>query len=244
MAAVIGSRDNYNRDPKKMGRFWNAGSGGGIVIPSVNTGITQLSSTGFATTNIWTTVTTASAIVAGQSYTIYNVSGASGFLIHAWTNCTNANSSDGANTVTYTVTVDGVASTVSVGQAGTASSYMAGWLGQVAGGRMDQDNFRPHYTNQNGQVGGTEFPRGAMYSIGNSIASPINVGNKVMDYSSGNSSIQGMLYAQNLDAPIFNPMSCTRFENSLTVAYTTTVPIANSVAASRRTYGALIKLDD
>ena len=243
MAVVIGSRDNLNRDPKKMGRFWNSGSGGGIVIPSVNTGITQLSNT-FATTNVWTTVTTASAIVAGQSYTIYNVSGASGFLIHAWTNCTDAESSDGANTVTFTVTVDGVASTVSLGQAGTSGGYMAGWLGQVAGGRMDQDNFRPHYTNQNGQVGGTEFPRGAMYSIGNSISSPINVGNKVTDYSSGNSLNIGMLYAQNLDAPIFNPMSCTRFENSLTVAYTTTVPIASSVAASRRTYGALIKLDD
>tara|TARA_R110000822_G_scaffold26706_1_gene80232 strand:+ start:32 stop:745 length:714 start_codon:yes stop_codon:yes gene_type:complete len=236
--AVLGSRDNYNRDPKKMGRFWNNGSSGGVTVPTANTGSYQLSS-GFNTTNLWTTVTTASEIVANQSYTIYSVSGQSGFLIHAFTNPTDGDQ----NTVTYTVTVDGVTSTIPFPECGQ-NGYMSAWLGQVAGGRMDTNNFEAYYTNQNGQVGGTEFPQGAMYTAGNSLSAPLSLSSKVIDYSAGNTLNKAIMYAQGLDAPMHNPLSCTRFENSLTVAYVTNTAVASSVASTRRNYGALIKLDD
>ena len=238
MAAVIGSRDNFNRNPKKMGRFYNSASGGGLCVPSANTPIFNMNNA-FNTTNLWTTVTTASSIVANQSYTIYNVSGASGFLIHAFTNCTD----NAANNVTFTVTVDGVVSSIPFG-ASSGGGYMCGWLGRTAGSRMDTENLRKYATNTNGQVGGTEFPSGAMLSTGGAIASPLNLNSKVIDYATGNGSLRGILYAQDLSAPISNPLSCTRFETSLTVAYSTTVAIASSAAATRRFYGALVKLDD
>jgi len=231
MAAVIGSRDNFNRDPKKMGRFWNASNQGGIAIPGANNAVRQLNSA-FNNTRYWTTVTTASEIVANQSYTIYNVSNKSGFLIHAFTNA-----SDGVlNTVTFTVTVDGVVSSIPFPQSSHAG-YPAGWLGQTAGGRMDQNNFE----NDNS----ADIPRGAMFTTAAAINTASRIlENEVIDYAAGNVSGVGMMYAQDLDAPMNNPLSCTRFENSLTVAYSTTVAVASSVADTRRFYGALIKLDD
>tara|TARA_R110002072_G_scaffold173887_1_gene328813 strand:- start:99 stop:794 length:696 start_codon:yes stop_codon:yes gene_type:complete len=231
MAAVIGSRDNYNRDPKKMGRFWNSSAQGGIAIPGANNAVRQIN-TAFQNTRYWTTVTTASEIVANQSYTIYNVSGKAGFLIHAWTNA-----SDGVlNTVTFTVTVDGVASTIAFPQSSHAG-YPAGWLGQTAGGRMDQNNFE----NDNS----ADVPRGAMFTPSSAINTASRIlDNEVIDYAAGNVSGVGMMYAQDLDAPMNNPLSCTRFENSLTVAYSTTVAVASSAPPSRKAYGALIKLDD
>ena len=234
MAAVIGSRDNLNRDPKKMGRFYNSSSQGGVVIPIGNSGSRQLYGD-FASTKFWTTVTTASEIVANQSYTIYNVSGKSGFLIHAFTNPTEGVSAQ--NTVTFTVTVDGVASTIAFPQS-SSPQYVSGWLGQTAGGRMKQDTFTGNAA--------TSIPQSAMFAMatGTSIPAARILDNEVIDYAAGSGSGIGMNYIQDLDAPINNPLSCTRFENSLTVAYSTTVAIASSVTATRRTYGALVKLDD
>ena len=242
MAAVIGNRDNFNRDPKKMGRFWNSANGGGVVVPRGNVGILQLSDA-FHTTNIWTTVTVASSIVANQSYTIYNVSGASGFLIHAYTNA----SDNAANNVTYTVTVDGVASTIALGASSGSGGYYAGWLGQVAGGRMDQDFFQGgnQQAGSSGVAAAAEFPRASIYGTSTDITvGPMNIGSKVIDYSGGGPRLRGIMYAQGLDAVMTAPLSCTRFENSLTVAYSSATAVAASIAADRRTYGALIKLDD
>ena len=239
--AVLGIKDNFNRDPKKMGRFWNSANGGGVVVPRGNVGVHQLSDA-FHTTNIWTTVTTASSIVANQSYTIYNVSGASGFLIHAYTNATD----NAANNVTFTVTVDGIASTIAFGASSASAGYYSGWLGQVAGGRMDQDNFQGGNmsSGSSGVAAAAEFPRASIYGTSTDITvGPMNIGSKVIDYSGGGPSLRGIMYAQGLDATMTNPLSCTRFENSLTVAYSSTVAIAASVAADRRAYGALIKLD-
>tara|TARA_R110000796_G_scaffold62946_1_gene145138 strand:+ start:190 stop:888 length:699 start_codon:yes stop_codon:yes gene_type:complete len=232
MAAVIGSRDNLNRDPKKMGRFYNSSSQGGVVIPIGADGIRQLYTT-FCSTNFWTTVTTASEIVANQSYTIYNVSGKSGFLIHAWTNPTEGTTAQ--NTVTFTVTVDGVASTIAFPQS-NSPQYVSGWLGQTAGGRMSGNAF-----NNNNSA---DIPQSAMFAMATGNFGARILDNEVIDYANGSGSGIGMNYVQDLSAPMNNPLSCTRFENSLTVAYSTTVAIASGVSATRRTYGALIKLDD
>ena len=230
MAFILGSKDNFNRDPKKMGRFWNNAQGG-LVIPMNNTGINQ-HYTVFGSTKLWSTYTTASAIVANQSYTIYNVSGASGFLIHAFTNTSSGN---GANTVTYTVTVDGVVSTIDFPQSSTTES-MSAWLGQIAGGQYDLDNFA--------SSGPSNFTQGTMIiSSGQTVGSRI-LSNKVIDYAMGDGNEFGCMFPQDLDAPISNPLSCTRFENSLTVAYTTTVALASSENVTRRSYGALVKIDD
>ena len=232
MAAVIGSKDNFNRDPKKMGRFYNSSSQGGVTIPIGEDGIRQLYAN-FNSTNFWTTVTTASSIVANQSYTIYNVSGKSGFLIHAFTNPTEG--TNAKNTVTFTVTVDGVASTIAFPQS-TSAEYISGWLGQTAGGRMNSGAF-----NSNNAA---DIPQGAMFAMASNNYGVRILDNEVIDYSNGSGSGIGMNYAQDLDAPLYNPLSCTRFENSLTVAYSSAVAISSYVSATRRTYGALIKLDD
>lgn len=232
MAAVIGSTGIYNRDPLKMGRFYGSAGYNGPVIPVSNTSF-KPSSSSFYTTNYFTSVTaaTANANVARQLYT---VSGKGGFLVLAFSGYPNATGQ--SVTVTYVVTVDGVATTVNLGASG-AGGYLQGWLGTPAATVRSQGatNFATQISNSSGQIYpdhlGELGANGAQSSLANG----------TIDYNAANNSIWGNIILPNLNQPTRNPQTCVRFETSLTV--TVAVNYANNANANNKTGGVLVRLD-
>ena len=228
MAAIIGSRDIYNRDPLKMGRFYGSADYNGPVIPVANTSYKPTSSN-FHTTNYFTSVTaaTANANVARQLYT---VSGKGGFLVLAFSGYPNSTSQSVA--VTYVITVDGVATTVNLGASG-AGGYLQGWIGTPTATIRGADitNFsNPSfvtYLDHLGELG----QNGAQSSLANG----------TINYNAGNNSAWGHLLLPNLNQPTRNPQTCIRFETSLTV--TVAVNYANNANTNNKMGGVLVRLD-
>ena len=228
MAAVIGSRDNYNRDPNKMGKFYISGYGGMPVIPYGNA-VSAQSYGAFHTTNYWTSIND-TAVTANTVRTIYSVSGNAGFLISAWSQM--GDSSSMSASVTFVVTIDGVATTLALGASGT-TGYPAGWLGTPAGIRRGTT-----LTALNTAVIANDH----LGPLGSSSNAVINLGNKVVNYGQGNNSNQGQVLLPNLSWPTTNPLACLRFENSLTITVAadfTTV----GLSAVRKGAGCLVRLD-
>tara|TARA_R110002153_G_C13202771_1_gene487117 strand:- start:196 stop:891 length:696 start_codon:yes stop_codon:yes gene_type:complete len=230
MAAVIGSRDNYNRDPNKMGKFYVSGFGGMPIIPYSNNSLTQGAANAFHSTNYWTSINS-TGVTANTARTIYSVSGNSGFLISAFSQMGNTNSMNAS--VTFVVTIDGVATTLALGASGT-TGYPAGWLGTPAGIRRGT----PTVSAQNTPIIANDHlgPLGASSSNVNII------GNKVVTYAQGDNSNQGQVLLPTLSWPTTNPLACLRFENSLTItvaANFTTVNLATVYKGS----GCLVRLD-
>jgi hypothetical protein len=104
MAAVIGSRDNYNRDPNKMGKGLN--NEADIFLGFDEGGSTRAgNSTQFWKSGFWTASLTSAQV--GNTYrTIVDLSGKKGFLTCA------CGAMTGAGPVTFKITVDGVATEV------------------------------------------------------------------------------------------------------------------------------------
>ena len=234
MAAVIGSRDIFNRDPFKMGRFYSS-SYNGVKIPVANTSYSQ-SSSSFHTTNYFTSVndTASNANAARQLYT---VSGKGGFLILAFSSFPGSTSQ--SVTVTYVVTVDGVATTVNLGASGVGG-YLQGWLGSptavIRGGTIT--NFATVAGNTDT---GTQYPDHLGELGQNGAQSSLATG--TVNYNAGNNSAWGSIFLPNLNQPTTNPQACVRFETSLTV--TVAVDYANTDSgANRRTGGVLVRLDN
>ena len=231
MAAVIGSKDNYNRDPQKMGRFYASALYSRRAIPIANTSVYY--GANYASTNYFTSLNSATcdANVARQLYT---VSGKGGFLILAFSSYPD--SSDLQVTTTYVVTVDGVATTVNLGASGTGNGYLQGWLGTPAsiirGSNVTDFTAtaaRTSYPDHLGNLGGA-----------NGLTSTTS---GTVNYQGGNNSQWGTILLPSLNQPTINPQACVRFETSLTV--TVAVDYANTSSNADRTGGGvLVRLDN
>lgn len=227
--AVLGARDIYNRDPNKMGKFYATGYGGMPVIPYAN----AVYSRGYAqfhTTNYWTSLIE-TAVTANTARTIYSVSGNSGFLITAFSQGGSSSSMDAS--VTYVVTIDGVATTLALGATGT-SGYPSGWLGTPAGIRRNSGS----PTAQNTSIV-TNDHIGPLGDTGNT---KINLANKVVMYGQGSNSNQGQILLPTLSYPTTNPLACLRFENSLTITVAASFTTIGEGLA-QRSAGCLVRLD-
>ena len=214
MAAVIGSTDNFNRDPLKMPR-WNAQVG--ATYCNVGGGFVDSNSTNFWVSH-WSGLVT-SAAQANTARTVYTVSGKGGWLINA---C-GSSGNNHANTTTFVITVDGVATTVALAEAGDVNSR--GWLGPVG---YDYLKYNTHEGNVN-----NSFMRGTAASGG-------TTGNTTWDRTGNNMigthiTMPGMLNSYAID-----PMTVLRFDNSLTVTVATSGANSNSNAQNA---GVLVRLD-
>ena len=239
MAAVIGSRDNFNRDPKKMGRFYLSGVYSTPDIPVANNSL-RPQQAGFQNTNYFTSVN-ATASNANAARQLYTVSGKGGFLILAFSSYPASASQN--VTVTYVVTVDGVATTVNLGVsnggAGGAAGYLMGWLGTPAAivrrtGRYDYSNVATANNN------GFAYPEHLGHIGG--VAGPNSLANGTVNYQGGDNGQWGTILLPGLNQPTVHPDACIRFETSLTV--TVAVDYANtSSTTDRRWGGVLVRLD-
>jgi len=229
MAAVIGSRDNYNRDPNKMGKFYIGAYGGMPIIPYGNA-VSAQSYGAFHSTNYWTSINN-TGVTANTVRTIYSVSGNSGFLISAFSQ--QGNSSSMSASVTFVVTIDGVATTLALGASGT-TGYPAGWLGTPAGIRRNSGTL----TAQNTAVIANDH----LGPLGASSNTVVNLGNKTVIYGRNDNSNNGQVLLPTLSWPTTNPLACLRFENSLTITVAadfTTV----GLDVVRTGAGCLVRLD-
>lgn len=222
MAAVIGSRDNFNRDPSKMPR-WNANAEQTIAITGTSPRSSN-SSADFFTQYFTSYIDTPS--VANTARTIYTVSGKGGWLITA---C-GSRASSGGMTTTFVVTVDGVAHTVLVGGANNATAR--GWIGPVGGSLALANN---SYWGQIDMK--TAYTRAVQNSGGNKDNTTWNF---TGDGNVATENTTHYVFPSNLLAPFYHPSSVVRFENSLTVTVSTS--LANS-STYQENAGALVRLD-
>lgn len=221
--AVIGSRDSLNRDPAKMPRFNADFQSVGVWANNAF----RVYGNYFYNTNTLTAFTDTNS-VANTHRTIYSVSGKGGYLIYAFG---GAAPNGTANLVTtFIVTVDGVATTVTLAPA-AGSYYSRGYLGLPSLVTL----------NQTISVGSTLFalpPQSAM-DAGTSSAPVGNPDNMTVDYT-GSSGYYPKQLLPNVDAPLVNPAACVRFENSLTITVASSV---GTTHADSRQAGCLVRLD-
>jgi len=219
--AVIGSKDSLNRDPAKMPRFNADFQSVGVWANNAF----RAYGTYYYNTNTLTAFTDTNS-VANTHRTIYSVSGKGGSLIYAFG---GAAPNGTANLVTtFIVTVDGVATTVTLAPA-AGSYYIRGYLGLPSAIILGQ-------TLADGVV--THPPQSAI-DAGTSSAPVGNPDNMTVDYSGSSGNYPKQLWP-NVNAPLVNPAACVRFENSLTIT------VASSVAtthADSRQAGCLVRLD-
>jgi len=214
MAAVIGSKDNYNRDPLKMPR-WNALAS--ATFCAVGGNFVDSNGANFWASH-WSGLVN-SAAQANTARTVYTVSGKGGWLINA---CGSAGSNH-ANTTTFVITVDGVATTVALGEAGNTDSR--GWLGPVG---YDYLKWNTHEGNVN-----NSFMRGTAASGG-------TTGNTTWDRTGNSTAGTHITMPGMLNSYAIDPMTVLRFDNSLTVTVATSG--ANSTGYQKNA-GVLVRLD-
>ena len=200
MAAVIGSRDNFNRDPTKVPRY---------VVDSSNfdyanaTTLRNPPTSGFWDTNrIGAIITTAQ--LANTARTVVNIANKGGFLI--WGIGTQHNSS--SNTNTWVITVDGVATTLPV------YSISDSGAGRACFGAFNSksNNNAGLYDNFDG------------YNVGNS---PLDSGRLALSYSNNGNLHRYVI--DPLIAIATQPTAIIRFENSLTVTFASSLAISASI---------------
>jgi len=219
--AVIGSRDSLNRDPAKMPRFNADFQNVGVWV---NNGFRAYGTYYYNTKTL--TAFTDTNSVANTHRTIYSVSGKGGYLIYAFG---GAAPNGTANLVTtFIVTVDGVATTVTLAPA-AGSYYIRGYLGLPSAITLGQNLV-------DGVV--THPPQSAM-DAGQSSAPVGNPDNMTVDYSGGAGYYPKQLWP-NVNAPLVNPAACVRFENSLTITVASSV---GTTHADSRQAGCLVRLD-
>tara|TARA_R110002153_G_scaffold170143_1_gene322955 strand:+ start:265 stop:939 length:675 start_codon:yes stop_codon:yes gene_type:complete len=222
--AVIGSRDNFNRDPAKMPRF-NADFQSVGVWANNNF---RAYGAYYYNTNTLTAFTDTDS-VTNTHRTIYSVSGKGGSLIYAFG---GAAPNGTANLITtFVITVDGVATTVTLAPA-AGNYYIRGYLGLPAGITLQQA------LNNNPASTALIAPQSSM-DAGTSSAPVGNPDNKTVDYT-GSSGYYSKQLWPNVNAPLVNPEACVRFENSLTI---TVASSAGTTHADSRQAGCLVRLD-
>ena len=230
--AVIGSRDNLNRDPTKMGSFY----GGYYQGPRLPAGTTELNPNDADFHEGMTATVTPSEWVANTYVTLYSVSGKGGFLIHALSGAT-----DGANNpqaITFEVTVDGVVHEIALGTS-INRGYVRGYLGAVAGTTMENSSWSK--SSSSGMAGANFTATTMVYTGGATVGQNIN--NATIDYGGSSSSTIGAIFLQNLSAPLHAPSTCCRFENSLIVKVKTDTALASNANVSRKYASVLCRLD-
>ena len=228
--AVIGSRDNLNRDPRKMGAFY-AGYYSGTRIPYNGSADNPNNTTFF---NSMTATIAPTAYAANQYETIYTVSGKGGYLIHA-ISC-QQNLSNQTQAITYEVTVDGVVYEIPLGTS-INGGYVRGYLGSAGGTTLETGDYDVSSSNR-----AAMFSPTTMASTSDQNTSQ-NINNTTLDYAGSTYTNKGTVFIQNLAAANHAPNTCCRFENSLTVRVKTDRAIASSEVVSARTSGVLCKLD-
>lgn len=217
--AVIGSKDSLNRDPAKMQR-WYGRAGFGIYERSA------LQQVEYILSNDKLTAVITTSVVANTPRTIYNVTGKGGSLIWAFG---SSSSSFSSMATTFVVTVDGVATTITMGS--PTSNYSRAVIGSPAmlypsGGTMANKQVSPN-----------------TYMRSSSSESSSNSGvidNKAFNYD-GSVSNLGTIFLAGLNQPMLNPQACTRFENNLTI--TVSASSANT-DTNYRAAACLVLLDD
>lgn len=198
--AVLGSRDNYNRDPTKVPRY---------VVDSSNFDYTQSNNhRNPAQSNFWSSqrfgAVLTSAQVANTARTLVNISNKGGFLI--WGIGTQHNSS--SNTNTWVITVDGVATTLpvySISDAGAGRACFGAFNSKSNNNAGSYDNFDG-------------------YNVG---ASPLDSGRLALSYSNAGSLHRYLI--DPLTAIATQPTAIIRFETSLTVTFASSLAISESV---------------
>ena len=224
--AVIGSKDSLNRDPAKMPRFNSSSVGAGVWVNNAfrNSGNASY----FLTTNTLTALVTTDSVINTQR-TIYSVSGKGGYLIYAFG---GAAVNGAANLITtFVITVDGVATTVTLAPA-EGSYLVRGFLGLPAGITLQQA------LNDNPASTALIAPQSSM-DAGTSSAAVGNQDNMTVDYM-GASGYRPFLLLPNVNQPFVNPAACLRFENSLTI---TVASDKANTDANQRDAGCLVRLD-
>ena len=227
--AVIGSRDNFNRDPRKMGAFYS-GYYSGTRIPYNGTSDNPMG------TSFFTSMTATAAptqYVANQYETIYTVSGKGGYLIHA-ISC-HQDLSNQTQAITFEVTVDGVVYEIPLGTS-LNGGYVRGYLGSAGGTTLETGAYDASSTRA------AMFSPTTMASTSNTNSGQ-NINSTTIDYAGANNDQKGTIFIQNLAAANHAPNTCCRFENSLTVRVKTDRAIASSINAGARTSAVLCKLD-
>lgn len=218
--AVIGSRDNLNRDPAKMPRFNSESESTGIFL---NQAYKHMNGSEVYRPNFLTAVIDTNS-VANQQRTVYSVSGKGGFLLFAFGNGTDATNIGIATT--FIITVDGVATTVALPTSGGLQNPR-GFLGAPAG--TSYNSSWSHLWNT---------PTGFLTEGSNT--ENANVDNKCFEYSGEYSAYPVLVLMPNLLMANYNPQACLRFENSLTVSVATNVSTSGTNA---RKAGCLVRLD-
>ena len=217
--AVIGSKDSLNRDPAKMQRWYGRNTIGIYerdAVQAVEYILSNDKLTAFINTNV----------VANTARTLYSVTGKGGSLIWALGSSSIGSSS---MTTTFVVTVDGVATTITMGS--PSSNYSRAVIGSPAmlypsGGTMANKPVSPN----------TYMRSSSSESASNSGV----IDNKAFNYDGSVSNLGSILLA-GLNQPMLNPQACTRFENNLTI--TVSASYANT-DANYRAAACLVLLDD
>ena len=188
MAAVIGSRDNFNRDPQKMPSWSNAA--GKTILRVDNTNVTDSDDKFFRETGMFNAYTLA-VPSDDTARTLVNISGEAGSLLL----CVSSASYGSAVDITHTwvITVDGVATTITQSNIGhdTKLSYTRFWLGSI---------------NQHSLLG--------MDTPASNTATSWNTADNTISLYRANSGVQVNYHTILKNV---NPSATVRFENSLTV---------------------------
>ena len=204
--AVLGSRDNFNRDPRRL-----------MATSAIDSRVGWLEGTG---TNrfsndaaFWASdliTNTNSAFVANTEKTIVNVSGSSGFLTHV----IGPNRTAGGTTysITVKITVDGLLTTLVLNTAGWNVNNVTSENRLYLGTLFRATDVNINSTNR---------------YMGNGLSPPTYVGaanNAATNVNDSHSWVQqytnyfSIAYSPMLK--IHSPQSCVRFENSLNVTIT------------------------
>ena len=220
--AVLGSV-KYNKDPKKMPSYHSDN-----LTVWANT--TTHYRSGDPCTQFWnqtgaTYITSNS--VANTARTVVNISGKAGFLTHCWSPYVESQS----GTCTWVITVDGVATTVVYDGAGTgANSGSYHTLGVLNHG------------------GNTIAANSASYFMGHVTGFGANRAHAVATYGTPYNTDQNARFGIGISpyppspeiAIAMAPLSCVRFENSLTV---TVASNASNSSGTQHEAGATYLLD-
>jgi len=229
MAAVIGSKGFWNRDPAKMPRTYGETYQTFIGSASSDIQILRLNTATTLTNTDYITAITSNA-VSNTARTIVNVSGKSGWLTFAF------GPAAASQATTFVVTVDGVATTIAVNADGSDQLDLGGQNNSGSGflGLMLNSHSAGGYNN--GLTNGAWIANNnnASYQTWNEEHQTLNQGM----YNDANSHNRRVL--DPFHAIHEYPSSVVRFENSLTVTVAGTIAVTD---ATHRTSGVIYVLD-
>lgn len=233
MAAVIGSKGLWNRDPAKMPRTYGETYQTYIGRASADLYSNRMSDASvFTSTGYLTHIQTAA--VANTARTIVNISGKSGWLTWAM------GPSGQSQAITYVITIDGVATTIAVNADGSDQT-------DTGGQNSSQTGFLGLMLNHHGTAGYTDggVMSDAAWLANNNTASNNKAWNaehqtlNMSPYNDANSHNRRVI--DPFHAIHKYPSAVCRFETSMTVTVAGT--IAASASAFQRLAAVIYVLD-